>query len=199
MFISLLEPALTILRPQSPEPTWEWPSPAEQAVTTFSFSKMGRICTGDPMLGALPRHPLFTQGQSQIALRVTEHLALRLRPLLTRPVSGEAWPSCVSVSPARPVVACVPHPLPRPRPAHSHAFERGSRYDNARCPIVCTSLRSASAVPEGCISLIAGLLRAVCSCETVSRATVLMQACFSLPRALRGSVCRPARGWGSVR
>ena len=98
--------------------------------------------------------------------------------------------------PARPVVACVPHLLPRSCPAHSHAFERGPRYDNARCPIVCTSLRSASAVPEGCISLIAGLLRVVCSCETVSRATVLMQTYFSLPRALRGSVCRPARGLG---
>ena len=28
----------------------------------------------------------------------------------------------------------MPHPLPWPRPARSHAFERGSRYDNARCP-----------------------------------------------------------------
>src|SRR5262245_4225125 len=39
--------------------------------------------------------------------------------------------------------------LPRPRPARSHAFERDSHYDNARCPIVCTSLCSASVCARG--------------------------------------------------
>jgi hypothetical protein len=46
--------------------------------------------------------------------------------------------------PTRQWVVSVPVPLRywMPRPTRSHAFERGSRYDNARCPIVCTSLRS---------------------------------------------------------
>jgi hypothetical protein len=47
-------------------------------------------------------------------------------------------------------------------------------------------------VPEGCISLIAGLLLAVGSFETISRVAGLL-------RAHSGRVCRPARGWGSVR
>ena len=39
----------------------------------------------------------------------------------TRRVGGEAWPSCVRVSPARPAVARVPHPFPWQRPARPHA------------------------------------------------------------------------------
>jgi hypothetical protein len=36
------------------------------------------------------------------------------------PLSGEAWPSCVRVSPSRPAGARVPHPLPWQRLARPH-------------------------------------------------------------------------------
>jgi hypothetical protein len=75
----------------------------------------------------------------------------RLRPLpwggttppspRPRHVGGEAWPSGVRVSPARPAAARGPHPLPGPRPTRSPAFARGSRYDHARWPIVRPRLR----------------------------------------------------------
>ena len=47
-------------------------------------------------------------------------------------------------------------------------------------------------VPEGCISLIAGLLLTVCSFETVSRCDSSHAGLLSLPRAQRGSV---SGGW----
>src|SRR5690349_11740522 len=73
--------------------------------------------------------------------------------------------------------------------------------------LVCTSLRHAPLrVPEGCISLIAGLLLAVCSFETVSPS----RPGFSLPRAQCGSGSErraggrclspsPRHAWGWVR
>jgi hypothetical protein len=62
------------------------------------------------------------------------HFLLRLTSPRTRRVAGETWPSGVSVSPARPAVAHVPHPVPWSRPARSHA----SRYDHARCASTCS-------------------------------------------------------------
>src|SRR4029453_17670940 len=70
----------------------------------------------------------------------TEPLSAPGPAMLPLPVRG--WGG-MAVLRARPAAARVPPPLPWPRPAR-HAFERGSRYDNARCPIVCTRLRSAA-------------------------------------------------------
>ena len=70
----------------------------------------------------------------------TEPLSAPGLAMLPLPVRG--WGG-MAVLRARPAAARVPHPLPWPRPAR-HAFERGARYANARCPIVCTPLRSAA-------------------------------------------------------
>ena len=75
-------------------------------------------------------------------------LALRLRPPLTRPVGGEAWSSCVSVSPARPVVARVPHPLPWPRPAHSHALNEALATTMLAVPLFVPVSAAPPRVPE---------------------------------------------------
>ena len=65
MLIRLREPGSTRLRPQSPEPTWDGPSPAGSGGCAVFFLQIGRIGGwGNPMLGPLPRHPQPTQGQS---------------------------------------------------------------------------------------------------------------------------------------
>jgi hypothetical protein len=51
---------------------------------------------------------------------------------------GKTWPPCVSISPARPAVARVPHPLPWQRLARLHAFAPVSRVAPPRRAYACT-------------------------------------------------------------
>jgi len=117
----------------------------------------GRGAPADPPASAARSRPApdgsgaCPPGSLRLVLRLTAPRAspTRLRPLpwkgprrrrllrltspRTRRVAGETWPSGVRVSPARPAVAQVPHPMPWPRPARSHA----SRYDHARWASTC--------------------------------------------------------------
>jgi hypothetical protein len=106
-----------------------------------------------------------------------------------RPVGEEAWPSGASV---------LHGPL---------LCSRLALHARARCPLLCPSFSPSNnpaaaspRVPEGYISLIAGLLLAVCSFEIVSRAQRdqsgserLAAVCCLSPRHDR-RVSRPARG-----
>ena len=71
-------------------------------------------------------------------------LLLRLTSPRTRRVGGEAWPSGVRVSPARPAGARVPHPFPWQRLARPHACAPVSAAAPPqrlqRCKSFCTSL-----------------------------------------------------------
>ena len=79
-------------------------------------------------------------------------LLLRLTSPRTRRVGGEAWPSGVRVSPARPAGARVPHPFPWQRLARPHACARG----------VCTRLsRRPSAAPPALQELLYQSLQAL--------------------------------------
>ena len=62
-------------------------------------------------------------------------------------MGGEAWPSCVRVSPARLAAARVPHPLPWQRPARPHACAPVSRSCSLLAAPSCAPV-SAAAPPQ---------------------------------------------------
>jgi hypothetical protein len=98
-------------------------------------------------------------------------LVLRLRCPLSLSAGGEAWPSCVSVPPARPAAARVPPPVPWKRVERPHAMQPSLAAARSRYSIVASASRPPPAppcVPEGWISLRADRLLATRSATVLT-------------------------------
>jgi hypothetical protein len=133
----------------------------EDPPASETFCRPTSHCTGPCLPGSLCLVLCLT------ALRASQ-TRLRLLPWRgttplpsprTRRVGGEAWPSCVSVSPTRPAVARVPHPLPWQRPARPHACASVSR----SCALSHRVLQSQPQRLQRCKSFCMSSAHRVCS------------------------------------